>query len=212
MKMLSERNKNLIDVLKTFAICSIILYNINRYFLPGGFLGIDILFVLSGYLIFISNFRMLGNDTFLKFFKRVINFLFPKTIICVLISSILSIIFLPPSLWQSIRDAIWVLSGLQNINLYTDLNYLNTIGFENSIFFQFWSTGVIIQFCFVFSLLWYLMPRFSLKKFYNQISLITLISLVSGWPDMFALVPVNGDFIRFMRSIANFNFGTLKPT
>ena len=55
--MLIEKNKYEIDFLKAFAILLIVFYNLNPNFLPGAFIGVDIIFVLIGYLISFSYMR-----------------------------------------------------------------------------------------------------------------------------------------------------------
>ncbi|HED4434356.1 TPA: acyltransferase, partial [Pasteurella multocida] len=60
-----------IDGLRAVAVLSVIVYHLNPSWLPGGFLGVDIFFVISGYLITkiiyleIAN----GNFSFIEFYK-----------------------------------------------------------------------------------------------------------------------------------------------
>ena len=53
-----------IDGLRAVAVISVILFHLNSSWLPGGFLGVDIFFVISGYLIGGILFRELSTNTF----------------------------------------------------------------------------------------------------------------------------------------------------
>lgn len=53
-----------IDGLRAVAVISVILFHLNSAWLPGGFLGVDIFFVISGYLIGGILFRELSTKTF----------------------------------------------------------------------------------------------------------------------------------------------------
>ncbi len=176
--MIIENKKYEIDFLKAFAILLIVFYNLNPNFLPGGFLGLDIFFVLIGYLISFSYFNKGVKDNFIKFCKRTLKNFYPTTVICIIISSILTITFLNPPLWIALKDAKWVLLGVQNINLFLKTNNFNNFEMGDLIFDQFWSLSVIAQSCFIFSSFWYFLSDFSLKRFFKQILLLTLTSFI----------------------------------
>ena len=58
-----------IDGMRALAVLSVILFHINEQLLPGGFVGVDIFFVISGYLISAHIFqsRRLGSFSFIDF-------------------------------------------------------------------------------------------------------------------------------------------------
>ncbi|MBR9763058.1 MAG: acyltransferase family protein [Rhodobacteraceae bacterium] len=78
-----------IDGLRAFAVLSVVLYHAFPDLLMGGFIGVDVFFVISGYLITSHIFSELDGGTlsFSKFFGRRIRRIFP-TLILVMVSSL----------------------------------------------------------------------------------------------------------------------------
>ena len=68
-----------ITVLRSVAVCSVLLYHAEFKFLNGGWLGVDIFFVISGYLISNIIFSELENNSFsfVEFYKRRIKRILP---------------------------------------------------------------------------------------------------------------------------------------
>ena len=62
-----------IDGLRTLAVVPVILFHAGATWLPGGFVGVDIFFVISGYLIssIILRESIAGEFSFLRFYGRV---------------------------------------------------------------------------------------------------------------------------------------------
>ena len=77
-----------IDGLRALAIIAVILNHLNKNLLPSGYLGVDIFFVISGYVI-TSSISKKGFKTFknliVDFYIRRINRLFPALVVFVLI-------------------------------------------------------------------------------------------------------------------------------
>ena len=61
-----------LDGIRALAVLAVIIFHIDAAWLPGGFLGVDMFFVLSGYLIttIISREMQNGSFSFLEFYKR----------------------------------------------------------------------------------------------------------------------------------------------
>ena len=85
-----------IDGLRAIAVIPVILFHAGFSLFDGGFVGVDIFFVISGYLITTIILKELENSTFsLKnFYERRARRILPALIFVILITSILSFIFL----------------------------------------------------------------------------------------------------------------------
>ena len=93
-----------IDGLRSLAVISVIIYHAqiyvgDKFFLTGGYLGVDIFFVISGYLISRIIISELENNrfSFSNFYERRIRRIIPALLVVILFTSILSWIYLHPS-------------------------------------------------------------------------------------------------------------------
>jgi peptidoglycan/LPS O-acetylase OafA/YrhL len=77
-----------IDGLRSVAVISVLLFHFNRNLLGGGFVGVDVFFVLSGYLL--TSILLLeikaGNFSIARFYQRCIARIFPAFFIVIVIT------------------------------------------------------------------------------------------------------------------------------
>jgi len=147
-----------IDGLRAFAVVAVIINHFNKDLLPSGYLGVDIFFVISGYVI-ISSLAARKSKNFLDFvtgfYERRIKRLVPALVVFVLITSVLISLFNPDPGgalglgWKS-------LSGLSNISLYRSSTDYFAQSTELNPFTHTWSLGVEEQFYLLFPfLIWF---------------------------------------------------------
>lgn len=88
-----------IDGLRAVAVCSVLFYHLGFSSLPGGFVGVDIFFVISGYLITQIILRQRQNDSFsfVDFYVRRVKRLMPALFCTLFFSSIVACLVLFPS-------------------------------------------------------------------------------------------------------------------
>ena len=153
-----------IDGLRAIAVIGVFFYHLNKNLLPGGYWGVDMFFVISGYVVFLATSLRNTKDSIVSFYARRIKRIIPGALCCVFFSILFSIILLTPNSW-TIRDASWALLGVQNIWLFLSSQNYFGVGLEDNIFLQFWSLGVEEQFYFIFPLIWYLISKQKVKVF-----------------------------------------------
>ena len=186
--MLSKNYKPEIDGLRAIAVIAVIINHFNEKLLPSGFLGVDIFFVISGYVITSSlanrEQKSLG-DFLLGFYSRRIKRLVPALITCILVTSIVGCLFIPPNAMEygaSGKTGIFALFGFSNLYLFK----LSTDYFASStalnLFTHTWSLGVEEQFYLLFPLsMWatgYLRnPATGKRKFIFLMILLSSLSL-----------------------------------
>jgi peptidoglycan/LPS O-acetylase OafA/YrhL len=144
-----------INGIRAFAVIAVIINHFNQDLLPSGYLGVDIFFVISGFVI-TSTLADRSSKNFLDFlgvfYARRIKRLVPALVLFVIISSI-SICLFNPNPGVSIKTGRSALFGYSNLYLWNQsTNYFDTSTLLN-VFAHTWSLGVEEQFYFVFPLL-----------------------------------------------------------
>jgi len=154
-----------IDSLRALAVVSVVIYHLHGSWLPGGFAGVDVFFVISGYVISRS-LVALPSTGFIgftgSFYGRRIRRIMPALIVCLLVTSLLSALFIP-SAWLSDsnqrtgRFAFW---GLSNFVLMDvgDTYFAPRVEFNPYV--HTWSLGVEEQFYLVFPAIFYCWLRY----------------------------------------------------
>jgi peptidoglycan/LPS O-acetylase OafA/YrhL len=172
-----------IDGLRAIAVIAVIINHFNRELLPGGHLGVDIFFVISGYVITASLGRQ-NSSTFSEFiasfYARRIKRLLPALLVSGLVSALL-ICLINPKPDLDIKTGISSLFGAANLWLYgQSTNYFDKPA-ELNIFTQTWSLGVEEQFYFVFPLLvWLSGFSRSMKNGRRNLAVATSILLTAS--------------------------------
>ncbi|QHG23164.1 acyltransferase family protein [Pseudomonas sp. DTU12.1] len=143
-----------IDGLRAFAIISVVLYHAFPAYMRGGFIGVDIFFVISGYLISSIIFKGLesGNFSFLDFYKRRVNRIFPALIIVLLACCAVGWFTLMAAEFKFLgKHVLGGIGFIQNLVLYKESGYFDTSS-ELKILLHLWSLGVEEQFYILFPL------------------------------------------------------------
>ena len=108
-----------IDGLRAFAVIAVIINHFNKEILPNGYLGVDIFFVISGFVITSSLYQRPSKnfkDFISGFYERRIKRLVPALSVFVLIMSIAICLFNPEPI-LSLRTGLTSLFGLSNLYL-----------------------------------------------------------------------------------------------
>lgn len=143
------RNKNIfgIDLLKSIAIISILIYHINVLWLNGGFIGVDLFFVISGYLLTSSIVRQYKKDNDISIGKNIIKRikqLWPVLFIVVFVTTIYLTIFNKPVLDVAHKDIIPSLTFTNNIwFIVNKVGYFDS--FIKSPFKHLWYISTLMQ-------------------------------------------------------------------
>ncbi len=139
-----------IDGLRALAVLLVIGHHLGaeRGFLPSGFLGVDIFFVISGYVITASILRHGAQPLrpfLLGFYRRRVQRLAPALVLCVAVTGLLSCLVIPDP-GPSLQTGAAALFGLSNLELHRQASdYFGTDSALNT-FTQTWSLGVEEQF------------------------------------------------------------------
>lgn len=163
-----------IDGLRAIAVLSVIIYHISAKALPGGFIGVDIFFVISGYLISQQIFREIDKDTFsiADFYRRRIKRIAPALLLVLSFTVIVTqFIFRPEDAELVAESGFWSLFSLPNVYfwLHQNTSYFAPSSSEISLL-HLWSLGVEEQFYVIWPLTLILTYKRA-NKFYFTIAM-----------------------------------------
>jgi peptidoglycan/LPS O-acetylase OafA/YrhL len=155
-----------IDGLRAIAIISVVMFHMVPEYFAGGFAGVDIFFVISGYLISSIIMQQMEKKTFTFFdfyMKRVIR-LFPSLLIVLVSSFLIGWFILLPTEFEQLGKHVAGGSGfLANIVLFKEVNYFNKAS-ELKPLLHLWSLGIEEQFYFFWPVIlfitWKIKPKF----------------------------------------------------
>lgn len=164
-----------IDGLRAIAVIAVILYHLGFDWIPGGFLGVDLFFVISGYVItrlLLDSIDRSGGLDLRAFYLARIRRLLPALLFMVITTAIAVGIWAPETIKRLVIDTPFALTGTMNWWLVgRELDYFEAIG-RPSLLQHTWSLAVEAQFYFLWPLILLLILRFAGKK---RISLVALI-------------------------------------
>jgi peptidoglycan/LPS O-acetylase OafA/YrhL len=154
-----------IDGLRALAVIPVILFHAGFVFFSGGFVGVDVFFVISGYLITTIIIRELNDNTFSlkRFYERRARRIFPALIFVILIISIISFIFLTRSeLASYFKSVIAALFFFSNFHFYKTAPYFQS---ESDLepLLHTWSLSIEEQFYILFPITLLLFNKFFKK-------------------------------------------------
>ena len=174
-----------IDGLRALAVLAVMLYHLGYSWIPGGFLGVDLFFVISGYVItrlILDSIAQNGGLDLRKFYKARLRRLLPPLVFMILITLIYASIRAPETVRRLVTDAPFALTGGMNwwlVARHTD--YFDSIA-RPPLLQHTWSLGVEAQFYLIWPLALMLILRYLGKKripgaaiFIAAISGITLL-------------------------------------
>ena len=172
VKVLTFRSD--INFLRALSVVAVIIYHIDKKLLPGGWLGVDIFFFISGYLISNKIITELNhkNFSFKNFYIKRIKRILPSIISISLFSLPLAFILLPPKeLYFFISSVISSIFFYSNI-YFENFDFYNSPSSKYIPFLHMWSLSVEEQFYLILPLILF----FVFKKKKNKL-IISIFSL-----------------------------------
>jgi peptidoglycan/LPS O-acetylase OafA/YrhL len=157
-----------IDGLRAIAVIAVIVHHLSAALLPGGFVGVDIFFVISGYLITTHIYKESRNGTFSikQFYQRRINRIAPALVLMILVVLAVGVLILSPAdLVRLNKSAISAIFGFSNIFFWREYgNYFDQNVAEAPLLHT-WSLGVEEQFYVVWPLIIFLLIKFTRPQY-----------------------------------------------
>ena len=157
-----------IDGLRALAVFAVVLYHLGISWIPGGFLGVDLFFVISGYVItrlILDSIESANGLDIKEFYAARIRRLLPGLVVLIIVTSVFTALFAPDAIRRFIQDVPYVLSGTNNWHLVAlQQDYFQAIG-RPPLLQHTWSLAVEFQ----FYLIWPIILLFIWRRFGKRV-------------------------------------------
>lgn len=150
-----------IQGLRALAVIFVVIFHIDKKWLPGGFIGVDMFFVISGFLISKGMIKQINDQTFnyIQFLKGRIKRIVPAYLLMLIIVGITSFyILIPSNLSDFLYDLRNSLVFISNNGFAKANDYFGAKGYEKSLLHT-WSLSIEMQFYLILPLFIYLIPN-----------------------------------------------------
>jgi peptidoglycan/LPS O-acetylase OafA/YrhL len=170
-----------IDGLRAIAVTAVVLYHLGISWIPGGFLGVDLFFVISGYVITRLILDSINQSSALDlraFYAARLRRIYPGFLFMVICTIIFIGVWAPEAIKRFLSDLPYALSGTINWLLVArHQDYFETIG-RPPLLQHTWSLAVELQFYLIWPIILLTVLKYFGKKNIARIALI--IAMVSG--------------------------------
>jgi peptidoglycan/LPS O-acetylase OafA/YrhL len=166
-----------IDGLRAISVLSVLLFHLSAELAPGGFVGVDVFFVISGYLItsLIYSERMLGRFSLVSFYVRRIKRIAPALLATILATLGAGYLILAPGNYNLLaQSSLYALGGASNFFFADNTGYFDPDAATMPLLHT-WSLGVEEQFYVVWPALLLMLWRLATK---TKISLVISVSIL----------------------------------
>src|SRR5258706_3434444 len=154
-----------IDGLRAIAVMLVVFFHAFPEAMPGGFIGVDIFFVISGFLITGIVVRELDQKRFslLAFYNRRIRRIFPALIVVLCVTMVLGWLWMLPAAYAQLSSDVFASAAfLANIALLLQSGYFDVESAKKPLL-HLWSLGIEEQFYLAWPLLLMLAARLRLN-------------------------------------------------
>ena len=174
-----------IDGLRAIAVTSVMVCHMQRVWLPGGFTGVDVFFVISGFVVTLSMMdqRFEGVGGMVAFFyARRLRRIAPALVVMLLATTLAGVLFIPNAWLSEVIPSTGLAAffGLSNVTLAGQTEHYFAPRAEFNTFLHTWSLGVEEQFYLVFPALIALVTVERLRRWRSwAIGLLGALSIAS---------------------------------
>lgn len=151
-----------INGLRAIAVIAVVLFHFNASWMPGGFAGVDVFFVISGFLMTGIIFRGIEQDNFsiLKFYIARANRIIPALALLCLVLIVFGWFYLTPLEYRALgKHAASSVSFVSNFIYWTEAGYFDAASHEKWLLHT-WSLSVEWQFYILYPLILVIMRKF----------------------------------------------------
>jgi peptidoglycan/LPS O-acetylase OafA/YrhL len=173
-----------IEGLRGISVLAVVLYHLDERLLPGGFVGVDIFFVISGFVVALATSTVQAGSIWKltsTFYRRRFLRILPAALVFLLVTQLLAVLFIPTvnRLVDGDRTAAAAAFGMSNLVLWWWASDYFSAGPELNPFTHTWSLAVEEQFYLTFPFFFWLIWRGSDRLRGKGLWLLGLVALAS---------------------------------
>ncbi|MCX7512756.1 acyltransferase family protein [Frateuria hangzhouensis] len=169
-----------IDGLRAVAVLSVLLYHVGSGVFSGGYVGVDIFFVISGYLITTIILREVENGSFsiVRFYERRARRILPALAAVMLVALPLGTVLLTPfQLRKLAESAVAAAAFCSNVLFYATSGYFDGPAAFKPLLHT-WSLAVEEQYYIFFPLMLLLIARYGGRRYFRWVAGLGLLSFL----------------------------------
>jgi peptidoglycan/LPS O-acetylase OafA/YrhL len=170
-----------IDGLRAVAVLSVLAFHIGLIGFKGGFVGVDVFFVISGYLISSIIFAEIAGSRFTiaGFYERRIRRIFPALVAMLAVATVVAVVYLlPGELIDYAKSMLAATSSASNFYFWAHSGYFSSP--TSKPLLHTWSLAVEEQFYILFPLFLMLVRRFFPQKLKTAVIVFFVLSLIAS--------------------------------
>jgi len=168
-----------INALRAIAVVAVVIFHFDHSWLPGGFAGVDVFFVISGFLMTMIIVKGLDRETFsiLSFYRARVRRIIPALAFLCFVLMVLGYFLLSPIDYLNLgKHTAASLTFTSNIVYWTESNYFNASSIEKWLLHT-WSLSVEWQFYIIYPVVLVLLNKFLNLK---QLKLLLVAGTVAA--------------------------------
>jgi len=176
-----------IDGLRAIAVIPVVLFHANFLFFSGGYVGVDIFFVISGYLITNILLNDINDNQFsiVTFYERRVRRIFPALFAVLIATSIVALVIMLPTELDSYGRSLFSSTFFySNYHFMFDADYFSAPA-ETKPLLHMWSLAVEEQFYIFFPVYLYFVSKYAKKA----LGLITILAIITSF--IYSLLLIN---------------------
>ena len=168
------------QALRAFAVICVFLFHLDIELFEGGFLGVDIFFAITGYLITKSIFE--NKESILNFYIKRIKRVLPALIILIFLCYIFVTLFFHPVHSDNFYNSIYYTSSfISNFYFWVESQNYFSIESYNQPLLHTWSLSLEVQFYLTFPIIFFILNKITNNKKIIFLIISLLISLILAY-------------------------------
>ncbi|MGB3149323.1 MAG: acyltransferase family protein [Maribacter sp.] len=183
-----------IDFLRAIAVILVILFHLDIQFFKGGFIGVDVFFVISGFLISRNikhELQTSGSFDFKNFYIGRVRRLLPTLFLVIFLTFIFGFLLFPPSLFSGFVKSMFFSSfATSNFYFLSETSYFDVTASLKPLLHT-WSLGIEEQFYLIYPMAFILLLRVFRKNW--AMSTVLILFIIGG---LFLNISVSRGFLN----------------